>query len=433
MRNFAFLLLLLVATPVRAQVTPANDGGPELVDRVVAIVGDTVLLMSDVQEELNQMAAAGQLPEDPAQREAAADQVLQRKLDDLVLVSAALEEGLTVPADQVNEQVEQQIQQVQQRFGSETAFTQALAGSGLTREDYRQALLAQTHDQILVQQFLGNRLRSRARPVIDEDEIREFFDSQQSTLGERPATASFQQVVVMPEASPEARAEAIATAEEVLNELTTGGDFEVLARRFSDDPGSAEHGGDLGWFRPGRMTPDFERVAYSLRPGQTSGIVETEFGFHIIRVDRQRGAERQARHILIEPEITEVDVERARERADSVAQAIRDGARFPTLAELYNSPEFPATVNRAATERLLPGYSEAFESVEQGEVIGPVEIQDPRGQTLWLVARVTEQIPAGAYTLNDVRDQIRQQLEQRKMVEELLVELRDQVYIDPMI
>jgi len=431
MRIAALLLVLLTAGPLHGQLTPPDTtDGRELVDRVVAVVGDTVLLLSDVQEELSQMAAAGQLPNDPAARDAAAEEVFERKIDDLVLVSAAIEAGITVPDDRVNEQVDQQIRQVEQRFGSAAAFNNALASSGLSREQYRQVLVNQTRDQVLVQEFLRTRLANRARPVIDEEDIREFFETQRESLGERPATVSFEQVVVSPAPSPEARAAAIAEAEQVLRELTEGGDFEVLARRFSDDPGSAEHGGDLGWFRPGRMTPEFERVAYSLRPGQTSGIVETEFGFHIIRVERQRGAERQARHILIQPEITDDDVQRARERADSVAQAIRDGARVSTLADRYNAPEYPGSVSRAALERLFPGYAEAFESAEPGTVIGPFEIQDPRGDARWVVARLTEKTEAGAYTLDDVRDQIRQRLEQAAMVEELLVELRDQVYVE---
>ncbi|MQA89374.1 MAG: hypothetical protein GEU90_03935 [Gemmatimonas sp.] len=431
MRIVAPLLLVLAAGPLQAQIGQTPNGDAELVDRVIAVVGDTVLLMSDVQEELSQMASAGQLPQDSAQREAASEQVFQRKLDDLVLVSAALEEGVTVPDEQVNEQVDLQIQQVQQRFGSEAAFTEALAESGLTRDQYRQVLVGQTRDEILVQQFVGNRLRSRARPVIDEDEIVEFFETQKESLGERPASASFEQVVVSPEPSPEARAEAIATAEEVLGELTSGGDFEVLARRFSDDPGSAEHGGDLGWFRPGQMAPAFERAAYSLRPGQTSGLVESQFGFHIIRLDRQRGAERQARHILIQPEVTPADVEGARERADSVAQAIRDGARIPDLADLYNDEEaYPATVTRVALDGLLPGYSDAFEAASEGDLVGPAEIEDPRTETVWLVARLIDKAPAGAYTLNDVREQVRQQLERQEMLEELLEELRDEVHID---
>lgn len=429
MRKNLFILGLLVsaAAPLQAQVG-AQAGGEELVDRVVAIVGDTVLLFSDVQAELAQYASAGQLPQDPAEVEVFARQVMESRVRDLILVSAARAAGISPSEDQVQEQVDQQMRTVQQRFGSEAAFTAALAQSGLTRDQYRQTLAASLRDEQMVQQFLSVRLRSRARPMIDERDIQAFFSEQRATLGQRPSTVSFRQVVVSPRPSPEARQEALNRAQEVITELRTGADFAVLARRFSDDPGSREHGGDLGWFGTGRMVPEFERVAFSLRPGQTSGIVETEFGFHIIRVDRTRGAERQARHILISPEITPADVEVAQQRADSVAQAIRGGASITTLAARYNTPDETSTVNRVVIDGLPDEYAAAFRDASANDVVGPIRLNDPRGAR-FAVARVTERAAAGDYTIDDVRDQIRDRLQQQQMVELLMADLTEQVYV----
>ena len=273
------------------------------------------------------------------------------------------------------------------------AIATALAFS-FTRYTLLDDLAAQVRDEQLVSQFIGTRLRNRAPPLIDDAEIREFFDTRRSALGERPASVSFQQVVVAPEPSEEARQAAIAEAEQVLEELATGADFEVLARRFSDDTGTAEHGGDLGWFRTGRMVPEFERAAFSMRPGQTSGIVESDFGFHIIRLERARGAERHARHILITPEITEADVALAEQRADSVATALGEGAALRTLADRYNSDEFPATLNRIPVDRLPPGYTEVLREAENGSLVGPFRLPDPRGDR-FAVVQVTEYFPAG--------------------------------------
>jgi peptidyl-prolyl cis-trans isomerase SurA len=416
--------LLLVATPLEGQIPPFGNGGPELVDRVVAVVGDTVLLLSDVQTEMQQF----QMPTDPLEAETMAREILERQVANLILVTAAREAGLAVPDEQVGEIVEQNLREVQRRFGSEAAFTAALAESGMTRDQYRQMLIHQERDQMLVQQYLGSQLRNRARPMIDESDIREFFETQRGVLQERPATVSFRQVVVTPRPSEEARRAALARAEEVIEEIRTGADFAVLARRFSEDPGSREHGGDLGWFRADRMVPEFSRVAFALRPGQTSGIVETEFGFHIIRVDRVRGAERQARHILISPEMTEADIGVARVRADSGASAIRDGASITTLAPRYNTPDDQVTVTRAQVDRLPPAYAEAMRAATINEVVGPVPLQDER-LTRFAVIRVTERLDAGEYTLDDVRDTIRGRLQEEVMMERLLEDLRDQVHV----
>jgi peptidyl-prolyl cis-trans isomerase SurA len=418
------LSTLMVGTALAQQ--PAN--GDILQDRVVAVVGDTVLLQSDVFFALGQLQAAGQIPNDPAAFEQVAQRVFETKVDELVLVAAARQAGMTVPEEQINERVEQQIRDIQRQFGSEIAFTAALAREGRTRDQYRQEMAATFRDQELVQQYLATRLRNRARPVIDEREIREFFDERSTALGQRPATVSFRQVIVTPRPSPEARQAAVARAEEVLQEIRTGADFAVLARRFSDDPGSREHGGDLGWFQTGRMVPEFERVAFALRPGQTSGIVETDYGFHIIRVERARGAERQARHILITPELSDGDVQVARTRADSVATAIRGGESITTLATRYN-PAGETSTAAEQVDRLPPDYAAAFAAAAVGDVVGPFLVEGPRGGR-WVVARITERSEARPYTLEDVREQIRQAIQQERMMEQLLIELRDQIYVD---
>lgn len=424
------LSILAVVTPVSAQgVTPAG-GGAELVDRVVAVVGDTVLLLSDVQAELQNLEASGQqLPEDAAGRDRITQQVLESRINDLILLEAAQDAGVTVSDQEVQSLVENDLRAVRRRFNdSEIALQQALAQSGITLEQYRQQLTEQHRTQQMIEGFMGLRLRSRARPLVSEDQIREFFETQRANLGTRPATVSLRQVIIAPKPSDSARAAARQEAEQVARELGEGGDFEVLARRFSDDSGTREHGGDLGWFRAGRMVPAFERVAFALRPGQTSGIVETDFGFHIIRVDRVRGPERQARHILIRPELTEADAAVARTRADSVMAAVREGANLSALARQYGTPTEEAEIERMPMDRLPPAYATPLAEVSAGELVGPIEIEGPLGSS-WAVVRVVNRTESGAYTLDDVREQIRQRLQEQVMVEQLVDELRREIYV----
>jgi peptidyl-prolyl cis-trans isomerase SurA len=420
---------LLVAAPLAAQQPqPQFFPGEELVDRVIAVVGDTVLLLSDVHEELQQLEASGQLPADPRQREQIGQQIVESRVNDLLLLTAARRAGVEVRAAEVDEIVEQSLNQVRRQFRSEAEFNAALAQWGRSMEQYRAELAEQQRNQLLIQQFVGQRLRNRSRPLVSEEQIARAFEQQRAQLGTRPATVSLQQVIVSPEASAEAKERARATAEDVRRQLSEGADFAVLARRYSEDPGSREHGGDLGWFRRGRMVRAFEDVAFAMRPGQLSPIVETEFGFHIIRVDRVRGAERQGRHILIRPEVTEADVSRARERADSVMTAIRGGASAVNLARRYNTPDGEMEVTRIPIDRLPPVYEEAIRDVPTGQLAGPIEMEGPLGSR-WAVVRVTGRTETGPYTLDDVREQLRTRLQEQEMIEQIVEELRNEVHV----
>lgn len=423
------VILLLTGAPLTAQEPPAN-GDLRLVDRVVAVVGDTAMLQSDLAAEVDRLRAQGmEVPQDPIEYDRFLGQIIENAVNNLILVNAARDAEIVVSEEMVQELADQQVRRVEQQFGSPVAFTAALAEAGLTREQYIRNISNAIRDEQMIMEYLRMRMRNRARPVISESEIRQAFEEQQAIQGTRPPLVSFRQVVIEPEPTPEARAAAIERGEQVLAELREGADFEVLARRFSDDPGSRDFGGDLGWFGAGRMVPEFERAAFAMRPGQTSGLVESQFGFHIIRVDRVRGAERQARHILIQPEITDADIERARTRADSVANALREGASILDLADAYNSDDVQTTVNRAILNQIPPAYAEALENTAAGQVVGPIEVDGARG-TNWAVLQVTQYTPEGPYTLDDVRDQIREQLQQRAMMERLLVDLREQYHVD---
>ena len=425
---FAALSVLVAAAPARAQQT-APQPGEQLWDRVVAVVGDTTLLYSDVLLELEAMQSQGQpLPADPQQRAQLVQSVVERRVDDLMILEAARQAGVTVSPADVAGAVESQVNRVQQNFGSEAAFQQALAQSGRSLEQYRQTLTQQYVDQTMIQRYMSLRVQDMGAPPVSEDELRAYFEQNRERLGTRPATLSFHQVIIKPEPADSAKSAARREAEGVLAELRGGAKFDDLARRHSDDP-SAPQGGDLGWFRQGQMVRNFELVAFSLRPGETSGIVETEFGYHIIKLEKVRGPERQARHILFRPTTTDADVARARQRADSVAAAVRAGASINGLSVQYGTPAEERVVRDVRLDRMPPAYATVFTPAQQGEVLGPFEAPSPTGSSWFVVAQVDRRQAEGPYTLDDVREQVRERVQQEKKVERVLEELRASTHV----
>lgn len=427
----AFALLAAAPAALAAQTpAPAPQQGEELVDRVVAVVGDTSLLLSDVQEEVAQMRAAGRpVPADPQGQAEMVRQIVQTRVNDLVALQAARLAGVTVGDDEVGRTVDQEIREIRGRFPSEEAFNAALAQSGLTQAEFRANRLEQTRSRMMVARFISQRVGSAVRPVVSDAEIQTAFETQRAQLGTRPATVSFEQVIVEPVASDSAKAAARREAEQVVEELRKGGDFEVLARRFSDDPGSKERGGDLGWFKQGQMVRPFEQVAFAMRPGDVSGIVETQFGFHIIRLEKARAGERQARHVLIRPEVTDADRARSRERADSVLAAARAGAEMSALAERYNTPADQRFAEDVPLDRLPAAYAPVMQDAAAGSILGPVQVEGGTNGVGWVVLKVNERRAAGEYTLDEFREQVRESIQQQKIQQQVLEELLRSTYV----
>ena len=422
----ALIALTAAASPALAQ-QPAQPG-EQLWDRVVAVVGDTTLLYSDVLLELEALQARGQqIPTDPAGREQVFREVLNSRVDDLLLLEAARASGVSIDIANVVSAAEQRLTEVQSQFASQAEFEAALAQSGRTLEQYRQTVQQQFIDQTMVRRYAETRMQKMARPRVTDAEIRAFFDQQAGRLGNRPANLSFQQAVIRPAPSDSAKAAARRRAEEILAEIRAGGDFEALARRHSADP-SAAQGGMLGWFREGQMVRPFEAMAYALRPGAVSPVVETEYGFHIIKLERIRGPERQARHILIRPEVTPADVERARASADSVAAAARAGASLTQLADQYGTPADQRINRDVPVDQLPPAYATVLGTAEVNAVVGPFVLEQPTGQS-FVVAKVIERQAAGAYELSDVEEQVRQRVQEQKMMQELVEDLRRSMHV----
>lgn len=431
----ALLLLAIAATgPARAQQPLRSD----VVDRVIAVVGDSVVLQSQVEEEIQQLWL-----EDPSlpQRGSAEYPGFFREILDgwvdrmLVLQAAAKDTLLRADEAQIDQQVSARIDQLATQFGGQAALQQALAREPLTLAEYRDILRHQARQLQVFQLFFQSRLRDARTVEVSEAELVERFREAAPQLQQRPRLITFQQVVVRPEASDSAKSQARAEADSLLLRALAGEDFAELARQHSDDVGTAALGGDLGWFRRGVMLPEFENAAFALAPGRISSVVETLFGYHVIKVERVRGrSEVQARHILKIPESGDMDLERARALARDVAERARAGESMTTLFDAYSDPTAPDSLT-LPFERLaeLPPAYALLNSASAGEVVGPFEYQAPGGTASDLrlaVVKVLEVREAGAYTFEDLRAQIAAQLQEQKRREQILEGLRANTHIE---
>jgi peptidyl-prolyl cis-trans isomerase SurA len=221
----------------------------------------------------------------------------------------------------------------------------------------------------------------------------------------------------------------------LLAEIKHGGDFEKLAKRESEDPGSKDNGGDLGWNRRGKMVPEFDRWLfgyYALGPGQLSPVVETPFGYHLIRVDRVNAAEVKSRHILITPKIDSTDVARARLEADSVVKQWRTGASFDTLAKKHHdfrSQEETSLLTPYPRAQLPAQYQTAFANAKANDIV-VFDIPGSGNIPLKIaVAQLVTVDAGGELTLTEVKERFRGRLSEEGGVRRLLDGLRKQTYV----
>ena len=443
-------LILLAATV--AQVTaagaqqssapPARSAAPAQtrdtvipLDRIVAVVGDQVITHFDVQERLIglQQNPNFRPPRTEAELNKLTLEIVNTLIDEEVLIQKAQELKVEISDGELGATVDKQLRDIRARFATDQEFRSELAKAGLgTPEDYRRFLIDQMRRTEL-QRRVVSKLRQEGKlpPVnVSQDSVEATFNRSRAALPRRPATVTFRQVIIEPTAADAARERARVKAESLLAEVKRGGDFERIAKRESADSASRELGGDLGWNRRGKMVPEFERWMFGLRPGDLSPVVATQFGFHIIRVDRAQPGEVKARHILVAPVVDSADFRRARARADSAAARWMAGTPFDSLVKAYHDPTEETTILTPIPRDsgLPPSYQAAFTGKKAGDMV-VFEIAGRNGAPKYVVAQLASADEGGEYTLADLKDRVRQQLVEEASYRRMLDNLRKELYV----
>jgi len=303
-----------------------------------------------------------------------------------------------------------------ERFLSDVAITEdeALAHYEQTAEDF------QRDEQRVIRYLVVETSRLRRQLPVEDDELRAYYDGHlDEFVEEEQAHAAHVLIRVAPDADVDVQADAEIRAQGVAKIARAGGEFAALAEKHSDDPGSKDRGGDLGWFGRGRMLPEFDEAVFGAKPGDIVGPVRSQFGYHIIKVEgfrpeSQRPFEdvvEQVRFRVLEGRASVEAEQRARDLAQRIQQSPpADDAGWQAIAdedEAVVLNESPPVSDGAA----VPGTGEGPEftvevfTAEAGDVGGPRAI--PRG---WMVWQLKEVRPEGVAPFEDVRVQVEQNL-----------------------
>ncbi len=440
-RFFAFAAALFLSTGLSAQ---KYSGG--LVDKTVAVVGNEVILVSDIESEVQQMQAQGR----SSDRDMRCT-ILERMMENKIFLMQARIDSLTVNYDMVDGELSNRIDQYRTYLGGDEELEKYF-GKPLykLRQEWRQLFEEQSLIQTEQSEIAGR------IPEVTPYDVQQFLDTVSvEDLPVVPIKYQLSQICIY----PDREAAAMAVKERLLSlreRVINGEKFATLARIYSEDPGSARRGGELGMASKSIFWPAFSDAAMALRPGVISQIVETPDGFHIIEVIEKKGDMFNARHILLKPQYTAEDREKAFSRLDSLRTKILDGEIKFNLAARFFS-EDPATRTNGGQmadpatgssyfeiDQLKPADYAAIQDLKEGEISEPVESTDNEGyqqgrtgNTVYKIIRVDKIVPAhpASFTndYTELQGRVRMQ-RQMQAIDEFLEKKIKETYIviDPM-
>jgi peptidyl-prolyl cis-trans isomerase SurA len=444
---FASFLVVCAAGMLAAQqpTAPAVPSGPASLDAIVAVVGDQPITRYDLQERVLSKIQAKQVQQpttDSATRVLYRD-VLSDMIEEELLLQKAKDLKVEATDADITPMVDRQVREIKSQFPTETEFRTALAKASLgTPEEYRKFLLEQYRRQSTLEKTIQKLTQDgKIVPInVTDAEINAAFEREKDFLPPKPASVTFKQIVIAPKPTAAAKEVARAKAESLLAQLKSGTDFEKLAKRESMDPLTKETGGDLGWARRDQNLPEFDvwlfgnQFQLPLAPGQLSPVVETPYGYHIIRVDRRQTGEVKAHQILIMPKLDSTDFARTQRLADSVAALWKAGAQFDTLAKKfhdYAGKEETSILTPFWRDSLPVSYQKAFIAHKAGDIVTfqiPGSSQRP-DVPKFVVAQLQTVDEGGPQTLAELRTAVRDELARRGGVRRYVDSLKKQTYV----
>ncbi|MFA7688401.1 MAG: peptidylprolyl isomerase [Moheibacter sp.] len=386
---FAFFSLL-VSTILWAQPTPE---GQFKLDGVAAVVGDEIILDSDIERDYVQAKAQGFQIENECE-------FLENILIDKVLLTKAKEDTLiNITDDRVSRQVDGTIQ----RFLTQGSEAEILGFFGYnTMAEFKQELRSIMKDQAYAQE--KQELITRGIDATPE-EVRVFYEQYKSELPDVPEEVELSHIVVAPEIFPENEQKVIDQLSQIKKEVEEGSSFATKAILYSQDPGSSSNGGLITKVTRGMMVPEFDAVVFNLQEGEISEPFKTDFGYHIAMMEKRRGQEVDVRHILIQLNPTPEEIAITKSKLDSLVLLVEKGEMtFKELAFRYSIDKYTkynagrltdAQTGESRLERSkLPAKTlVAITSINEGEISNTFEDEFDRRPVLKIV-QLNRVVPA---------------------------------------
>lgn len=414
-RIFGYILLMIIGS---LQAVAQNKPGM-VIDQIVGVVGDNIIMQSELEVEFAQLKK-----EFPEAADTFKCEILKQRINEKVLLAKAQIDSVEISEDRVNMELEKRIQYFARQMGGiktmEEYYGKSIAEiKSNNREKIREGLLVQEMQQKALKDI-----------KVSPTDIKKYYTemAEQDSLPFYSAEVEVAQIVIEPKVSKEAKEIAHEKIAEIRERVMKGEDFNTLALIYSDDKGSAANGGELGFFGRGDMVSEFEAAAFRLRPDTVSKIIETKFGYHILKLIDRKGDNINVRHILIRPKIFRSDIDKAREKLDSILWQIKiDSLTFEQAAKKFSDDvptkssggfitEGQTGTTRVPIDELEKALYFRIESMKAGEIGEPelITLPGPDREQAWRVLYLKSETKPHRANLKDDYQKFQVLAENRK-------------------
>ncbi|HQJ47004.1 MAG TPA: peptidylprolyl isomerase, partial [Ignavibacteriaceae bacterium] len=399
-----------------------NIFAQEVLDKIVAVVDNEIILKSELDFQVSVFASQRQLdPNKPGLRE----QILNSMIEEKLIYAQADLDSITVSEDEINQRIDYQINIFTQQYGS-VANIEKIYGMSIDRikrelrDEVRKSLMSQR-----LQEKNFGKVQATRR------EVEEFFNTYKDSIGLIPEKVTIYHIFQNPKASAKLKKKFYDKALALLDSIKAGKDFSELARKYSDDPGSAAQGGDLGFVKKGVFYPEFEEAAFKLNVGEISGVVESPVGFHIIQMLEKRGESVNTRHILIKIKADEDADLKTIDFLSEIRDSIQKGfGTFQEYAKKYSEDKetapFGGELGTFYMNQLDKALLDAVGKLKQGEIGYPRRLEYAPGtygyHIVWLKSRVPQHkadLESDYSEIKKLADDFKKQNEYSKWIAEI--------------
>ncbi len=414
MRN-ALLILFLIFVCKEASGQQAG----QVIDQISAVVGENIVMQSEIEMEFEQMKRQS---DEPISDSFKCELMRQKLIEKIFLLKAQID-SIPLSEERLDAELDKRIRYFARQFGGEKAMEE-FYGKSITqiKADNREKI----KHGMLVQEMQNKVLKD---VKVSPTDIKRYFNeiAAMDSLPFYSAEVEVAQMIIEPKVTREAKQIALEKITELRDRIMNGESFNTMALIYSDD-GSASKGGELGFFTRGQMVPEFEAAAFRLKPDSISKVIETKFGYHILKLVDRKGDNINVRHILIRPKIFTTDVSKAKEKLDSILWLIKiDTISFENAAKKYSDDPFgkgnggfitdqQTGSTKIAVDELDKEIYFKIESLKPGDITEPelITIPGPDKQQVWRVLYLKSESKPHRANLRDDYQKFQAMAMQRK-------------------